>query len=377
MNSSIQQRPQIESICIVVPTYNEAANIPRLLKELQALFSAKSWPALQVLVVDDESADGTADVVREFAREDHRIELLSGKKEGLGSAYTRGFQHVLDHYEVDAIVQMDADYSHAPSDVRRLVNALRDADVIVGSRYVVGGGVDRAWGLRRRLLSRFGNLFARYVAGMYRIADCTAGFKAIRVASLRRAFPLRLSVQGYVFQVASLHAMMISGATIREVPIRFADRTLGETKLGLNDVAEFLLHVWWLRLLSRKTFIKFALTGATGVVVNLGCFQSLLYLGSNPYLASAVAIEISIIWNFFLNNFWTFRDRQIASRKRVRGLKFNAVSLVTLGVSFSTFVALRWLYPEQAAWVAQTISILPAAMANYFANSYWTFRADS
>ena len=153
-------------------------------------------------------------------------------------------------------------------------------------------------------------MFARYIAGIYRVGDCTAGFKAIRVSALKRAFPLRLPVQGYVFQVALLHSLMLSGARISELPIRFTDRQAGETKLGRRDIAEFLVHVWWLRLLSRKTFIKFALTGLTGVVVNLGCFQLLLSGGADAYLSSAVAIEISIIWNFFLNNYWTFRDRQ-------------------------------------------------------------------
>jgi dolichol-phosphate mannosyltransferase len=154
------------------------------------------------------------------------------------------------------------------------------------------------------------------------------------------------------------------------------DRQLGQTKLGRRDIAEFFFHVWWLRLLSRKTFVKFAVTGLIGVAVNLGCFQGLLSTGLDPYLSSAVAIEISIIWNFFLNNYWTFRDRKITTRKRVRGVKFNLVSLLTLGVSFSSFVALRWLQPEQPAVLSQALSILPGAIANYFANSYWTFKPD-
>ena len=139
---------------------------------------------------------------------------------------------------------------------------------------------------------------------------------------------------------------------------------------------EFFLHVWWLRLLSRKTFVKFAITGASGVLVNLGCFQILRSLDVHVYLSSAIDIELSIIWNFFLNNFWSFRDRSISTRNRVRGLKFNAVSLFTLGISFASFVGLRWLLPEQPELVSQFISIIPAALVNYFLNSYWTFRSD-
>ena len=367
------ERPAIRRVCVILPTYNEIENVVDLVRQVLASFDGFD---VEVIVVDDESPDGTGTVVAEMAAKDPRITLLSGEKRGLGTAYTRGFTHALNHTEADVVIQMDADFSHAPLDAARLVARLKDHDVAIGSRYVPGGSVDSRWGLRRRLLSRWGNRFARYVAGMYGIRDCTAGFKAIRTSALRRVFPLRLKVQGYVFQVACLHALYIDGADIVELPIYFADRSAGETKLGRRDVVEFFVHVWWLRLLSRKTFIKFALTGLSGVVVNLGCFAALNAAGLNTYLASAIAIETSIVWNFFINNFWTFRDRTISARKRVRGLKFNVISLFTLAMSFATFVLLLWVFPDLPPIHAQTISILPAALANYFANSYWTFRSD-
>lgn len=366
----------VASVCVVLPTYNEADNIADMLAALLVEFDAHQSLHFLVLVVDDNSPDGTAEHVRQISAGDGRVHLLSGQKRGLGAAYNRGFLHVLKELDTDVVVQMDADFSHAPADIRRLVEGIDGQDVVIGSRYVSGGKVDESWGFKRRALSRFGNLFARYVAGIYRVADCTAGFKAIRVAALRKALPLRLHPSGYVFQVALLHALMISGARITEIPIYFADRTRGTTKLGRRDIVEFFLHVWWLRLLSRKTFVKFALTGLTGVVINLGCFQLLLSSDLNVYISSLLAIEISIVWNFFLNNYWTFRDRQISTRKRVRGLKFNLVSLITLGVSFASFVLLRMLWPEQPELLAQAISIFPGATANYFANSYWTFKPD-
>ena len=364
---------------MVLPTYNEAENIREMLVALLTAFDDNHTCRFSVLVVDDNSPDGTATQVLDIAAQDDRVKLLTGHKRGLGSAYTRGFMHVLngaDDKEIDVVVQMDADFSHNPDDVARLVATLPEHDVVIGSRYTSGGEVDESWGLKRRLLSRCGNLFARYVAGIYRVADCTAGFKAIRVSALRQVLPLRLPPSGYVFQVALLHALMISDARITEVPIRFSDRTRGATKLGRRDIVEFFLHVWWLRLLSRKTFVKFALTGLSGVVINLGCFQLLLSSGLNVYLSSVLAIETSIVWNFFLNNYWTFRDRQITTRKRVRGLKFNLVSLVTLAVSFGAFVVMRMAWPAQPEILAQAVSIIPGAMANYFANSYWTFKPD-
>ena len=376
VNNITQTHLPIASVCLVVPTYNEASNIGRMLRQLLVVLDGLLPITGHVLVVDDKSPDGTAQIVSSIADNDERVLLLSGEKKGLGSAYTRGFDHLLEALEVDAVVQMDADFSHAPTDVPRLLAALKKTDVVIGSRYIPGGEVDHSWSAWRRLLSRCGNVGARYIAGIYAVRDCTAGFKAIRVAALRRALPLRIRAQGYVFQVALLHALMITGASIAEIPIRFADRQGGQTKLGRADVIEFFLHVWWLRLLSRKTFIKFALTGLTGVVVNLACFQGLRWASIDPYLSSAVAIEISIVWNFFLNNYWTFRDRHIRARKRVRGLKYNVVSLLTLAVSFSTFVLVRWLWPGQPEILAQAVGIFPAATANYFANSYWTFRSN-
>lgn len=366
-------------ICVVIPTYNEAANIGTLIQQLLGMVDGAEHSdnlRLQLLVVDDNSPDGTGQIVREIAQRDDRVHLLSGPKQGLGQAYTRGFAYVLEHLQVDAVVQMDADFSHAPQDVYRLVQGLADADVVIGSRYTDGGAIDAAWGRRRRWLSHGGNLFARLVAGLYHIRDCTAGFKAIRIEALRRALPLPLAVQGYVFQVACLFALHVSGARLREIPIHFYDRRAGTTKLGWRDIWEFFIHIWWLRLLSKKTFIKFALTGVSGVFVNLGTFWALQQAGVNAYLASPIAIECSIITNFLINNYWTFRDRNMERRGRIRGLMYNAVALMTLGLSFSTFVVLQWLFPEQPVLLSQALSIPPAALANYFVNSYWTFRAD-
>ena len=365
----------VRSVCFIVPTYNEAENIASLLETLLAACDDARERESHVLVVDDDSPDGTGELVARVAQLDPRVHLLRGAKNGLGTAYTRGFDWALAHLDIDAVVQMDADFSHDPADAARLLAALEDADVAIGSRYVDGGETDALWGRARRMISRCGNLFARYVAGVRSVRDATAGFKAIRVDALRRAFPFRFGVQGYVFQVALLHALLISGARVKELPIHFADRRAGATKLGGRDVAEFFLHVWWLRLLSKKTFVKFCLTGLSGVFVNLSVFAAFSGGGVDPYLSSAIAIEVSIVWNFFLNNYWTFRDREIAQRVRVRGLKFNAVSLVTLGVSFTSFVLLRALWPEQPALLAQAASIVPGALANYFANSYWTFKA--
>ena len=137
---------------------------------------------------------------------------------------------------------------------------------------------------------------------------------------------------------------------------------------------EFAVHVWWLRLQGRNTFSKFMLTGLSGVFVNLGSFAILLSYGMHKYLASACAVELSIISNFLINNYWTFGYRDIPTRKRIRGLKYNVVSLATLAISIGTFVMLSVVNPEGSPMLHQLLSVVPAGLVNYFANSYWTFR---
>ena len=358
--------------CFVIPTYNEAENITLLLPRLAKLYPD---PDFLFLVVDDESPDGTGRLVREFAAGESRVHLLEGKKRGLGAAYVRGIRHALDELQAGVVVQMDADFSHDPADAGRLLaRVAAGADVCIGSRYVPGGSVDESWGFRRRQLSLWGNRLARWIAGLKGVRDCTAGFKAIRASALRAAAVQEITVLGYAFQVALLHRLLHSGARVVEEPIYFRDRTRGVTKLGLDSMLEFLYHIWWLRLTSHRTFIRFCLTGCSGVAVNLVSFHLLLQVGLHRYLASPIAIELSIISNFLINNYWTFADRELTGRRRIRGLKFNLVSLLALTVSYGSFLLLSLLLPRVPPVWLQGLAIGPAVLVNYFLNSYWTFR---
>ncbi|MGR3984424.1 MAG: glycosyltransferase family 2 protein [Gammaproteobacteria bacterium] len=360
-------------VCFVIPTYNEARNITPLLRRVTTLYPGARFA---FLIVDDTSPDGTGRQVRAFARADARVHLLSGARRGLGHAYVRGISHALHALGAEVVVQMDADFSHDPADARRLLARLESggADVAIGSRYAEGGAIDASWSAARRLLSRGGNQLARRVAGLAPVRDCTAGFKAVTAAALRAAEVERIGVQGYAFQVVLLHRLLRSGARAVEEPIYFREREHGSTKLGMRDLFEFFCNVWWLRLASRRIFIKFALTGLSGAVVNLGSFEALLALGMHKLIASPLAIEFSIIWNFLINNYWTFAGRVMHGRKRVRGLKFNLVSLLTLALSYATFVMLSAAWPGARPVWLQGCAILPAMLFNYFLNSSWTFR---
>ena len=359
-------------VCFVVPTYNEAPNVEPLLRRLTGLYAE---PDTAFLIVDDESPDGTARLVRAFAASHGRVHLLEGPRRGLGRAYVRGMSHALETLGADVIVQMDADFSHDPADARRLLGRLRDgADVAIGSRYTAGGRLDSDWPAGRRLLSRWGNRLARWIAGVRGVRDCTSGFKAIRAEALRAAKVADIGARGHAFQVVLLHRLLAAGARVVEEPILFRDRAHGKTKLGMGGILEFFWGVWRLRLARHRVLVRYGLTGLAGVLVNLGSLQILLELGLHKLLASPIAIELSIVSNFLMNNYWTFADRVMTGRKRIRGLKFHIVALATLALSYATFVGLSMLLPRVQPVPLQACAILPATLFNYLVNSRWTFR---
>jgi dolichol-phosphate mannosyltransferase len=364
-------------VVIILPTYNERGNIAALLSALQGEFRRLRHD-MQVLVVDDNSPDGTATLVREAKQSQPNVHLICGEKAGLGAAYIRGMEYAIRELHADVVFEMDADFSHNPADVPRLLAALEEgADFVIGSRHVKGGSIPAEWSMWRKLNSAGGNWVARYIAGLYGIRDCTAGFRAIRASILRQIDFSALRVKGYAFQVALLHQAVTLGAVVREVPVHFIDRKLGQSKLGLADIVEFVLNAWWIRLRALRTFIRFALVGASGTLVNLGVFTAALHGGLNKYVSSAAAIEVSIVWNFFLNNYWTFKERRTRDRTRIKGLKYNLVSLATLGVSFATFSAMSLWVPRAPLQFDQLVGIIPAVLVNYFLNSYWTFRSHA
>lgn len=227
---------------IVIPTYNERENIKRLIPELFSL----SIPNLQVLIVDDNSPDGTSTKVHELQKEYPTLHLETGKeKQGLGRAYREGFLYALQN-GADKIVQMDADFSHDPHDVPKLLNELAQKDVVIGSRYVNGISVIN-WPLRRLLISAAGNAYARIVTGMpYK--DVTGGFRAWRAAALRGLDLRKVNADGYGFQVEMLYFAWKKKYTISEVPIIFTERRAGNSKMSNAIIIEAMILVWKLRL---------------------------------------------------------------------------------------------------------------------------------
>lgn len=228
---------------VVLPTYNEAENIGPMVEALLGL----GVPDLGILVVDDASPDGTGEIADRLAAEHAgRVSVLhrTGPR-GLGWAYIEGFRRALAD-EADAIVQMDCDFSHNPADVPRLLAPLRDYDLVIGSRYIPGGGTAKDWGWERKLLSRWGNFYARAILGS-RIHDITGGFRAWRRETLEGIGLHRVRSQGYVFQVEMAYLCEQMGYRILEVPIRFEERVKGQSKMSLQVQVEAALRVWEVR----------------------------------------------------------------------------------------------------------------------------------
>ena len=232
----------------VIPTYNEAQNLPVLVK---ALFNL-AIPNFHILVVDDNSPDGTGDVADALC--DTYPETLSilhrAGKAGLGKAYIQGFRQALDN-GADIIGMMDADLSHPPDRLPALLEALHHADLAIGSRYVSGGGVDKDWPFWRKGLSKFGNTYARTILGLP-IRDTTGGYRLWHRAALE-TIPFEDSrSNGYVFIVELAYLAKLAGLTFAEVPIYFADRTKGASKMSLRIQIEAAWRVWQLRRYYRK-----------------------------------------------------------------------------------------------------------------------------
>lgn len=236
------------NVTVVVPTYNEAGNLPALAAELLAL----PFPGLRVLVVDDASPDGTGRLADELASASAgRLAVLhrTGPR-GLGRAYLDGFRRALEN-GADIVVQMDADLSHAPVDVPRLADELTDCDVAVGSRYVAGGKVDYRWGVKRKALSRSANLLSRMILGL-RTRDATAGFKAWRRSALEAVDLGRVRSNGYLFQEEMAFLSERLTLRIREIPIFFADRQIGRSKMSATAKLEAAIGLIRLRRRHRK-----------------------------------------------------------------------------------------------------------------------------
>ena len=232
-------------VLIVSPTYNEKNNINLLIRKISNINKD-----LHLLIIDDNSPDGTGNIVKEAMKINNHIHLIErGSKLGLGTAYCEGFSYALEH-GFDKIIQMDADLSHNPNDISRLIKYSEDYDVVIGSRYINGVNVIN-WPMSRLLLSYYANLYARLFSRVP-IMDLTSGFKCFNVHVFRKININKIKSQGYSFQTEMSFLIYNNNFTIKEIPIVFTDRTVGESKMNNSIVFEAILMMP--KLLLRKIF---------------------------------------------------------------------------------------------------------------------------
>lgn len=353
-------------ISIVIPTYNEAENIGDLLQKIRDVIGGQE---VEFIVVDDSSTDGTADIIKSLKLEIDNLKLIEREgKSGIGSAYKRGFQDA----EGDIVIQMDADFSHRPEDIPKLIEAVENGnDVAIGSRYVEGG--DRNDPLFRRINPWIGKFLYVHILKSP-VRDFTSGFKAYR-RDVATNIPEYDLPDGFHFQAASLMKLIKEGRTTQEVPIDFRPRRAGEPKYSTKDLLDNIELFLRLFLDQYEELIKFGIVGASGVLVNMGLLYFLTEEVGLYYLLSAVlAVESSIISNFALNELWTFVEKGKEGIKHVfkRFFKFNGIAVAGMGVNVAVLAALT-----EFAGVYYLLSNLVAIAAvfgwNYLANIRWTW----
>jgi dolichol-phosphate mannosyltransferase len=354
-------------ISVVIPTYNEKDNVTPLVERLD---SALSGYEHEILFVDDNSRDGTAEVavaltsrypVRVIVRKDER---------GLGSAVVRGFKEARG----EIVAVMDADLQHPPEVVRDMLKTIEaGTDLVIASRYIQGGGCE-GWGLMRRVMSKAAIFLAHlFLSPIRRINDPMSGY-----FMLKKQVVAGVDLKPTGFKI--LLEILIEGhaMNIAEVPYTFRARSKGESKLGTRQQIDYLKHLF--SLMRRRgeltRFLKFCIVGASGVGVNLGSYWFITrFLYMNRFTALAISFELSVISNFLLNNFFTFSDRRTSKLLPflTQFVKFNVISLAGLGIQEGSLWLLNSVLNVHDM-VAVFIGIVLATLWNYLVNVWWTWK---
>jgi len=370
----------MDKVVIVMPTYNERENISRMIDELvgKEFLEIKKVKML-LLVVDDNSPDGTGEVVKEKMEKYKNVHLLSGEKEGLGMAYVRGMKHAMKELAADAVMEMDADFQHDPRYVKPMVAAyVAGADYVVGSRYVKGGGIPAEWEIHRKMVSFLGNLFARAVLWLPQIHDVTTGFRLTRVKGVLDKIDLEnlMELHRFAYKVDLLFKTVKLAGKVAEVPIYFAARKVEKSKFSLKEMVATYKVVMILRIKESARFVKFGVVGFIGFVVNavgievfrrtvlttaLAGFSAPLkgvwglnVMTTPASWSAALGAEMAIISNFTLNNIWTFKEKRITELGKLIS-KFLAFNLTSLGAIVIQFVVIGGavLLLGDTVWVRQ------------------------
>lgn len=325
----------------IIATYNEKENIGSMLATLEKVAQENPQYDFATLVVDDNSPDGTGEIVKKYSQTHPQVKLITGPKMGLGYALIRGYQYAMKEMGADVIIPNDCDFSFDPKKIPDLLAKINEGyDAVVGSRHV-GQGSTKGWSLFRKLNHWVSNVFfAYYVAGIKEVKDHNGNFKAIRVKGVLDQVPLdelmeKIKVRGFGFQAYILYALSKHTDKFTEVPVVFKFRTRGEAKIGkkylksyLRDVFEYMKLSILIRIDRNQQFFKFAVVGFIGYLVNAFFIWLLPKFNPPEWLVWLGATEMAIISNFTWNNLWTFAKKQITGAANIlkKFFQFNLTS---------------------------------------------------
>ena len=315
---------------VILPTYNEAANIQPLIERIfQVAQTINARWELHVAVVDSDSPDKTGQIVKDLISQYPKLHLITTKKEGLGKAYTTGFKTVMETLQPYVLFEMDADLSHDPQKIPVFLQEIeKGADFVIGSRYRRGGSIPKDWGIDRKIFSISANLIIRLGFMKPHITEWTNGYRAIKTWIIKKVLPQIQNYSGYVFQVALLDNAIKSLAVIREVPIHFVDRKNGVSKINsFQYIVQTFFYVF-----THSPFIKYVIVGFIGFVIDfLFAYLFIHFLHIAKVLANTFSAEIAIIFNFLMNNFWSFKHKKIVGGMFAYLKKFIFFNVVTSG----------------------------------------------
>lgn len=341
----------MKKIVLMLPTYNEHENIESLIRKIIDVFKKLKKYSLHILVVDDYSPDGTANVVKKLAKEFKNITLISKKKEGLGAACIFGLAYAFKNLDPDIIMEMDADWSHNPDLIPAFINHIENgADFVIGSRYIKGGSIPQNWGLHRKLFSIIGNVWVRFGLGILSPHDWSSGFRMMKSHVAEKVYHGLSQYTGYTFQIAFLHRVKKSGFTVAEVPLVFVDRIHGRSKFPAFDyIKNVILYVF-----NNSTFIKYVTIGIVGFSVQTLISKLLVELGLFAGVSVTIGSFFAIVTNFLGNNLWTFSHHKITGLVELlkKFIHFIATSIgaviiqgvvVSLGIKFTPISWFWWM----------------------------------
>lgn len=390
-------------IFVVPATYNERENIERFITVLEEeVFPKIKNHKMHILVADDNSPDGTGEIVKELMKKYENLGINQRERKGLGAAYLRTMGYAIDNLGADVVVSIDADFQFDPHDLLKYIEKLDEGyDMVVQTRYSDGGSIPENWPIQRKIFSISANLFVRSVFMRFAIHDWTGGFRAIKKEVFLKERQEMEGYNGYIFQIAFLHKAVRDGFKIGEVPLHFSDRKLGNSKIAPFD---YIMNVFSFVLITRikelQRFIKFLVVGGTGFSVQVASQEIAIITGIALLIASgvdnlttgsmnrlifshstaaAIGAESAIITNFSLNNFWTFSDtKKIKENSNfiIRLLRFNTTSVLAILIQFSavwlveelfglSFMLFSYEIPTRIAILVPTIAFIIIPL-NYF-----------